>query len=129
MLNGESMAFLKCKYCGGCYELQPGETPADFESCNCGGELEFYDSHGRKTRFKPIYAEGRPRSSTDSPLVRLILILVAFLVITKGMGGLVMGLVEATSSVGPTEGFYIFAVFIVIFLATAVFLLRFIFKK
>lgn len=123
------MAFLKCKSCGGCYELQPGESPIDFESCNCGGELEFYDSHGRKTRFKPIYAEGRPRYSTDSPLVRIILILVAFFAITKGLSGLVMGLVEATSSVGPNEGFYIFAVFIVIFLAAAFFLLRFIFKK
>lgn len=101
------MAFLKCKSCRGCYELQPGESPADFESCSCGGELEFYDSHGRKTRFKPIYSQGRPRSTTDSPLVRLILILVAFFAITKGIGQVVMGFVEATSSVGPTAGFYI----------------------
>ena len=29
--------FLVCKKCGGYYELQPGESPDDFDKCECGG--------------------------------------------------------------------------------------------
>lgn len=123
------MGYLKCASCGGCYELQSGEAPADFESCGCGGELKFYDSRGRKTRFKPIYSEERPRSTSESPLVRLILILIAFMAITKGMGQVIMSFVEATTSVGPMTALFILIIFIGIFLGTGWFLLRFVFKK
>lgn len=33
--------YLICKKCGGYYKLQPGESPTDFDKCNCGGELEY----------------------------------------------------------------------------------------
>jgi hypothetical protein len=33
--------FLVCDKCGGYYELQEGETPEDFEECQCGGKLEY----------------------------------------------------------------------------------------
>lgn len=30
-----------CKKCGGYYQLKHGESPDDFEKCQCGGELEY----------------------------------------------------------------------------------------
>jgi hypothetical protein len=37
----ESWGYLECEKCGGYYELQPGESPEDFEECECGGNLKF----------------------------------------------------------------------------------------
>lgn len=34
---------LVCQDCGGYYQLQPGEFPEDFDRCQCGGKLEYYD--------------------------------------------------------------------------------------
>ena len=46
-----NMGFLKCKSCGGRYDLQPGELPGDFDVCHCGGEIEYYlSSHEMKRR-------------------------------------------------------------------------------
>jgi len=42
------MSHLVCEKCGGYYELQEGESPEDFESCQCGGKLRYiqnFDSH------------------------------------------------------------------------------------
>lgn len=36
--------YLYCKNCKGYYHLQDGESKEDFVSCECGGELEFYES-------------------------------------------------------------------------------------
>ena len=36
--------YLYCKNCNGYYRLQEDETPEDFVSCECGGELEFHES-------------------------------------------------------------------------------------
>ena len=33
--------YLICEKCNGYYELQKGESPEDFESCECGGNLKF----------------------------------------------------------------------------------------
>lgn len=39
------MRYLICYKCGGHYELQPGESPEDFEdNCECGGVLHCTDS-------------------------------------------------------------------------------------
>ncbi|ADZ09385.1 hypothetical protein Metbo_1141 [Methanobacterium lacus] len=35
------MAYLVCDKCGGYYELQPGESPDDFDRCECGGKLKY----------------------------------------------------------------------------------------
>ena len=48
MVNGVSMSHLVCEKCGGYYELKDGESPEDFEKCQCGGELRYiqnFDSH------------------------------------------------------------------------------------
>ncbi|MEN6554500.1 MAG: nuclease-related domain-containing protein [Methanobacterium sp.] len=34
------MSYLVCETCNGYYELQNGESPDDFESCQCGGNLK-----------------------------------------------------------------------------------------
>jgi hypothetical protein len=48
------MSYLICKSCGGRYDLKPSELPGDFENCQCGGELEFYDDRGHKRLYRPI---------------------------------------------------------------------------
>lgn len=42
------MGFLICDKCKGYYELQAGESPNDFKSCECGGNLKYiqnFDNH------------------------------------------------------------------------------------
>lgn len=34
------MDYLVCDDCGGYYELKPGESPEDFDRCECGGKLK-----------------------------------------------------------------------------------------
>ncbi|MCZ3365611.1 MULTISPECIES: zinc ribbon domain-containing protein [Methanobacterium] len=39
------MSYIICDKCGGYYELQPGESPDDFDSkCECGGTLKYVQS-------------------------------------------------------------------------------------
>ena len=38
------MSYLFCEKCWGYYQLQPGESREDFESCRCGGTLIEVDS-------------------------------------------------------------------------------------
>ena len=39
------MGYLVCDECNGFYELQPRESPDDFDlTCSCGGELKFHNS-------------------------------------------------------------------------------------
>lgn len=35
------LGYLVCPYCRGYYELQEGESPDDFERCECGSPLEY----------------------------------------------------------------------------------------
>jgi uncharacterized membrane protein len=43
--------YIKCRSCNGYYQLEKGESLDDFESCTCGGELE-YSGTGYKTDKK-----------------------------------------------------------------------------
>jgi hypothetical protein len=38
------MPFLECDNCGGYYELEDGESLDDFDVCQCGGELKYFNS-------------------------------------------------------------------------------------
>ena len=38
------MGYLNCKKCGGNYELQEGESPKDFDICQCGGDLKYVEN-------------------------------------------------------------------------------------
>lgn len=57
-----SEGYLKCKKCGGYYELQEGESSEDFSECECGGK--FRHIHNQKT--KKDLEEGE--SVTKEPL-------------------------------------------------------------
>jgi hypothetical protein len=37
------MGYLVCENCGGYYKLQKGESPEDFDKCQCGGKLKYVD--------------------------------------------------------------------------------------
>jgi hypothetical protein len=44
LLNWKAQSgHLICEKCGGYYRLKAGESPDDFECCQCGGELKYYD--------------------------------------------------------------------------------------
>ncbi len=49
------MAYVICDECGGFYELQPGDSPNDFENCECGGSLSFAESLQKNYPSKPKY--------------------------------------------------------------------------
>jgi hypothetical protein len=38
------MAYLVCKKCAGYYELREGESPKDFDKCQCGGSLRYVET-------------------------------------------------------------------------------------
>lgn len=42
--TSNSNGYLVCSNCRGYYQLKDGEYPEDFESCECGGPLEYHSS-------------------------------------------------------------------------------------
>lgn len=38
------MPYVICEKCGGYYELQVGESSDDFEACQCGGKLKYFEN-------------------------------------------------------------------------------------
>lgn len=38
------MSYVICEKCGGYYELQEGESPDDFDRCQCGGNLKYSEN-------------------------------------------------------------------------------------
>jgi hypothetical protein len=45
--RSDNMRYLLCEKCGGYYELREGESPDDFESCQCGGNLTYYKTESK----------------------------------------------------------------------------------
>lgn len=60
---------------GGRYDLNPGKLLRDFESCSCGGELEFYDDYEHKRGYKSMDYEKRKHYKLH-PLLKILIILV-----------------------------------------------------
>lgn len=63
------MGYLVCEKCGGYYELQEGEFPEDFESCECGGTLKYVENSGKtiqELKQKPILMMC-PLCGTENP--------------------------------------------------------------
>jgi hypothetical protein len=117
------MGFLKCKSCGECYQLKPGESPDDLESCSCGGELEFYDSSGEKA------ADYGPSSDSKGLIKRLVIFLIAFYVVYMLMGRVFAGIIYNLGSVGPTIGSILLLLFIGTGIAVVIILLGFMWRK
>ena len=38
------MGYLICDTCNDVYKLQDGESPEEFDTCQCGGNLEYYET-------------------------------------------------------------------------------------
>ena len=87
------MGYLKCKSCRGRYDLQPGELPGDFESCQCGGKLEFYDDRGHRRLYKPLNQDIK-KSSGMSPLMVLLIILGISVLLVQIIGSVVLGIMS-----------------------------------
>jgi hypothetical protein len=48
------MGFLICNKCDGSYELQPGESPEDFDlACECGGKLVHFKNQDENEESNP----------------------------------------------------------------------------
>jgi len=58
------MPFLICEKCRGYYELQKGESPDDFESCLCGGTLEYIEDLPEKNQ-DGNFKEGVIKENSD----------------------------------------------------------------
>ncbi|HMK53256.1 MAG TPA: hypothetical protein VK444_00580 [Methanobacteriaceae archaeon] len=55
--------YLVCASCNGYYRLDRNESPTDFESCECGNPLEYFDTM-EEVRIR-IYSTGSPESELD----------------------------------------------------------------
>lgn len=74
------MGYLKCKDCGGVYELQEGESPDDYDMCHCGGEIEYHlsrDELNRRPVRVPPEEELTKKKSSNLGLIIVIIIGVA----------------------------------------------------
>ncbi len=49
----ENHGYLVCDKCGGYYKLQSGESQEDFEKCQCGGKLNYFE-HVDETKIENI---------------------------------------------------------------------------
>jgi len=77
------LTYLICDKCGSYYELQPGESPDDFDlTCDCGGELKYYysfdDYHNDNNASKSVRTG---RRSLKSKFLLIIIILLIGIVL------------------------------------------------
>jgi hypothetical protein len=77
------LTYLICDKCGSYYELQPGESPDDFDlTCDCGGELKYYysfdDYHNDNNASKSVRTG---RGSLKSKFLLIIIILLIGIVL------------------------------------------------
>lgn len=72
------MSYLECEKCGGRYELREGESPDDFESCECGGKLRHV--HPQITPIKK-----QRMKFTTKILIGIVIVLVLVVGIAAGM--------------------------------------------
>jgi len=96
------MGYLKCKECGGLYDLQPGELPGEFECCSCGGKLEFYDDKRRKRAYIPMN-NYKDKSKKTSPLMKVLIVLAVSYFLFMIGGSFVIGYMDAVNNVQPPE--------------------------
>lgn len=82
------MTYLCCDKCGKCYELQPGESPEDFDdTCDCGEKLTVYKNLKDFYKNNP---QGKPKKGKRGlkfyALIIIPIILIAF-ALTWGNAG------------------------------------------
>ena len=73
------MSYLVCDKCGGYYELQPGESPNNFDlQCECGGKLKYHNSLNNYLN--------RTNQESNYSLIKLIFIILVILLIFGILG-------------------------------------------
>ncbi|MDO9043825.1 MAG: hypothetical protein Q7U35_00780 [Methanobacteriaceae archaeon] len=60
------MPFLECDNCGGYYELEDGESLDDFDVCQCGGELKYFNSLSNFLDDQPAFYHQNNSNSRKS---------------------------------------------------------------
>lgn len=78
------MRYLKCKECGGVYELKEGESPEDFDVCYCGGEIEYHlsrDELKERSEYVPSDEEIARRNTSNRNLILIIIVVASFIFI------------------------------------------------
>jgi len=98
------LGYLKCEKCGGYYELQEGESPDDFDVCECGGKLGYVksypESYLNKSTFKSNGQNKPSKVNNLEPILnwwekqnrnRKIGIIILFLIIIISIGAVVAG--------------------------------------
>ncbi len=58
MGSEDDTGYLVCEDCNGFYKLKKGESPADFEKCECGGQLK----HTKTLNNEPNKKEPSPKN-------------------------------------------------------------------
>lgn len=100
--------YVICQNCGGYYELQEGESPEDFSSCECGGTLEYINNFKEPKSSDTIVKSPKTNdsSNTDPNVSKSKINIIALII-----GGAICILLLFTNSFIPDLG-PIFAVFV-----------------
>lgn len=84
------MPYLYCEKCRGFYELQKGESLDDFDSCECGGKLKYYENmseYKNETTHKYSAVEVKvPSSKAGKLLTKSTFILLTFTIFPLTLG-------------------------------------------
>ncbi len=86
------MPYLICEKCNGYYELQEGESPEMFETCNCGGKLRYthslygksYESNKSGIKLKEKIHNFWNKQNRNGKII--LIILGVFLVVVSTFG-------------------------------------------
>ncbi|MDY9922771.1 nuclease-related domain-containing protein [Methanobacterium sp.] len=60
------MGYVVCENCGGYYELEPEESISDFESCQCGGQLNYVENIAEPPKKAKIKQRTLKRGTTHT---------------------------------------------------------------
>lgn len=69
----ENVGYLVCNDCGGLYKLNKGESPDDFESCQCGGKLIHTQDPANLKDLKSKGGKPDKKTAINSDITRNIL--------------------------------------------------------
>jgi hypothetical protein len=66
------MGYLICEKCGGYYELQKGESLSDFDCCQCGGKLKYYEDSVHEKNLDNNPSGYNPKLKTNDEIKKII---------------------------------------------------------
>ena len=104
------MTHLCCDKCGKCYELQPGESPEDFDdTCDCGEKLTVYnnlkDFYKNNPQDTPTKGK-RGKKYYSLIIIPVIIVALAFIMMGSNAGGSTTTLLGSNSLGSVTKVVY-----------------------